>query len=456
MGRPPGSRNKPKAPVTVELKSDGYANVFSSTGTRADRSTFTRISSPAYIDQVTASFLYLGGGIGRRLIDMPVEEMTRAGVEFDGMDEALEQSLYAEFDDLDVMKHVADALRWADVFGGSMIVMGLNDGNQLDMPLNEDGIKSVEFLRVYDRWQTSVGRRYTDPMNPGYGKPELYLISPHTGGAPYQVHESRVLIFDGDPVPDLQRQQQDGWGASKYQACNDALTRFGTSHQWANSLLERAQQAVHGIPELANILRTAGGESQVQKRVDVVDMVRGILNTIVIDSQETYDLKATSFSQIPDILDRFAEALSAITGIPMYLLIGRSPGGLNATGASNEEAWYARVGAMQNDRLRKPLNRLVQLILLSLSGDTGGDWKLCFKPLKVPSDKEKAEIEKLEADACKAKADEAVAYVGIGALDQSEVRLLIAEKYEISDPIPLPEPEPDDSDVIAGNTNGNV
>lgn len=445
MGRPKGSRNKPKEPV---VHNDGYLNAFSGTGTRADRSTYTRATLPRYVDQVTAMSLYLGSGIGRRVVDMPVEEMTRAGVYFEDMDEAQEQAIMAVFDDLDVMKHMADGLRWADVFGGSLMVMGLNDGNPLDMPLNENGIKSVEFLRVYDRWQTSVNRRYQDPMNPGYGKPELYLISPHTGGSPYVVHESRVLIFDGDPVPDLQRQQQDGWGASKYQACQDALARFGTSHQWANSLLERAQQAVHSIPELANLLRTAQGEENVRKRVDVVDMVRGILNTIVIDSQEAYDLKSTSFSGVPDILDRFAEALSSITGIPMYMLIGRSPGGLNSAGGANEEAWYARVGAMQNDRLRNPLNRLTQLILLSMAGTDGGDWKLCFSPLKVPSDKEKAEIEKLEAEHEKLEADTMVALVGIGALDPSEVRKKIAEDYDIN-PADMPEPpQPDDQQVL--------
>jgi len=449
-GRP---RGRPRQTIT---KVDGYANAFSGTGSRADRSIFTKIGQAAHIDQNTAANIYLGSGLGRRIADLPATEMTRAGVDFENMDEGTEDAVLAKFDDLAVMHHFADGLRWSDVFGGSLIVMGINDGGQLDQPLNESGIKSVEFLRVYDRYQTSVNRRYADPMNPGYGKVELWMISPHTGGQPYMVHESRVLILDGDPVPDLQRSNNDGWGASKYQACHEALMRVGTSHQWANSLLERAQQAVHSIPELANILRSVGGEASIQKRVDVVDMVRGMLNTIVIDGQEKYELKATSLTGVPDILDRFAEALSSVTGIPMYLLIGRSPGGLSATGGSNEEAWYAKVAAMQNDRMRSPLNRLVQIILLSMTGDTGGDWELCFNPLKVPSDKEEAEVEKLEAETKKAKADAAVALVGIGALDPREVRAKIAEDYEIKNPEVMPETaQPDDEAVLAGN-NGSI
>jgi hypothetical protein len=129
--------------------------------------------------------------------------------------------------------------------------------------------------------------------------------------------------------------------------------------------------------------------------------------------------------------------------------MGRSPGGLNSTGASNEEAWYARVNAMQNDILRKPIDRIVKLILIAIGKD-GGEYKICFNPLKVPSDKERAEVEKLEADARKADADTANLYVTMNALDPGEVRLFIAEQYDIKDATPLPEPEVDDATVIAG------
>jgi len=451
----PTGKPRGRPPKTI-VKTDGYLNAFSGTGTRSDRSVFTKIGQAAHIDQNTAANIYMGSGLGRRIADLPATEMTRAGVDFENMDEGTEDAVLAKFDDLAVMHHVADALRWSDVFGGSLIVMGINDGGQLDQPLNESGIKSVEFLRVYDRYQTSVHRRYMDPMNPGYGKVELWTISPHTGGSPYHVHESRILMFDGDPVPDLQRSNNDGWGASKYQACQEALMRFQSSHQWANSLLERAQQAVHGIPDLANILRSVGGEASIQKRVDVVDMVRGMLNTIVIDGQETYELKSTSFSGVPEIMDRLAEGLASCLGWPMYILIQRSPGGLSATGGPNEEAWFAKLQAAQNDKMRSPLNRLVQILLLSMNGDTGGDWELCFNPLKVPSDKEEAEIEKLEAETKKAEADRAVALVGIGALDPREVRAKIAEDYEIKNPEVMPETaQPDDEAVLAGN-NGSI
>lgn len=449
MTKPTGKpRGRP--PKTIVHNDSGYANALAGTGSRRDRSIHTQKTVPFLIDQVTAMSLFIGDGMARRIISVPAEEMTRAGFELEDMDDSASSAIMARCEELDLMKHLNDCLTWSGVFGGSLLIMGLNDGGTLDTPLNEDGIKSVEFLRPVDRWQATIQTRVSDPMNPQYGQPETWLISPHTGGTPYIVHHSRVHMFDGDAVPDLIRQQNQGWGASRYQSCLDQLTRLGTSHQWANSLLERAQQAVHKIPGLSNILRAPGGEALVQQRVDVVDMVRGILNTIVIDGEEGYDVINNTFTGVTDLLDRFAEALSAVSGIPVFLLMGKSQGGLSDSNAGNLEGWYARIEAMQNDVLRRPIDRIVGY----LAGPNAGEYKIKFCPLYVPSEKEKAETEKLEAETKKAEADTMAAFVSIGALDPSEVRAKIAEDYEI-DPATMPEPPAaDDEAVLSGNANG--
>lgn len=424
MPRPKGSKNKAK------IVTDDYANAVMGSGTRRDRSTFTRPARTYLLTQGELEDLYLGDGFARKVVDVVAEEMTRAGIELEDMDESASSEVLAKLEELDAMKHANDSIRWSRLFGGAIMVMGLNDGGALDTPLSEDGIKDVEFLRVYDRYQSTVQNRVTDPMSPEYGQVEMWLISPHTGGAPYLVHNSRVHIFDGDAIPDRLRFSNDGWGVSALQSCMDQLKRLGMSHQWVNMLLERAQQAVHKIPGLAQILRQPGGEALVQKRADVVDMVRGILNTIIIDGEEDYNVSSQTMAGIPDVMDRFAEALSAVSNIPVTLLMGRAPGGLNSTGKSDTDNWYARIESMQNDQLRKPLDRLVTIILQSKGRDVG-DYKLCFKPLSVPTDKESAEIDKYKAEAKKIEMETSTGYVNVGSLDPDEVRQGIADEYEI-------------------------
>jgi phage-related protein (TIGR01555 family) len=201
--------------------------------------------------------------------------------------------------------------------------------------------------------------------------------------------------------------------------------------------MERAQQAVHSIPGLTNILRAPGGENLIRQRVDLVDMSRSVNNAVVIDGEETYDILSTSFASVSDIIDRLTLALCAVSDIPEQLLFGRQVGGINSNGQSSLESWYAKVGAWQRQRLLPILDRLTTLVLLS-KGKYTPDYTIKFKPLWVPSEKE-------EAETCERKAKTAEIYVNMGALDPSEVRKHIADEYNIDNVELIPE-MPDDGE----------
>ena len=74
---------------------------------------------------------------------------------------------------------------------------------------------------------------------------------------------------------------------------------------------------------------------QVEQRANILNLSKSSLNTMIIDSEESYEKITTNISGISDIVDRFMLALSAVSGIPITLLFGRSPSGLNATGEAD-------------------------------------------------------------------------------------------------------------------------
>jgi len=445
MSRPVGSKNKPKAPT---ITTDGYLEAFSGAGTNRDRSSYARPRSARLLDQNTLQNLYIGDGFGRKIVDSVAEEMTRSGIELQDLDdESIVEYVESRLDELDAMRHFNDAVRWSRLFGGSVMIFGLNDGGMLDTPLNPEGVRDVEFLRVYDRYQATIQNRVMDPQSIDYGKPEMWLISSHMGGNPYRVHHSRLWQFDGDSVPDLMRETNQGWGASALQSCYDQLIRLGMGHQNVSSVLERSQQAVHKISELAATLRGPGGEQMIQKRMDIVDMVRGYLNTVAIDINDEYTIQSTSMAGYPEVIDRFAEALSAVSGIPVSILMGRSQGGLSGTDKNVMESWHARIGSMWNDILRKPQDKLISWIIGAKRGDVP-DYKLCMRPLSVMSDKEQAEVNKMNADAFKFRSEADSAYIDRGVLDVDEVRDTLTEEYQIAPGSAAPGlPEPTETDV---------
>lgn len=426
-----------------QTRDDGpYENVFLNVGTKSDRSAYTKAVTPRLLQYTELEGLYEGDGFARRIIDLPAEEMVRAGYDIEGIEG--DSEVRAELEGVQALQNLCNAVRWASLFGGSIVVMLVNDGGLFEEPLQVERSKSIEQLRVYDRWQVTHYRKYLDPNDMRFGKTELYMISP-VQGTPYLVHESRCLIFDGVHVPDRIRERNDGWGASKLQQCYDQLTRFGMSHYWANQLLERAQQAIHGIPELTNLLRSQGGETLVRKRVDLVDMTRSINNTIVIDAAESYDLKSTSLSGVADIMDRLGLALSAVTGIPESLLFGRQQGGLNSTGKADLENWYAKIAQDQNTILLPQLDKLVT-VQLYVMGRFKDDYLIKFSPLSVPSRKDIAETDYKRAQTFEILNN-------IGALDASEVRKMLQDDgYDIDDVELAPESAGEELDDGQENT----
>ena len=414
-------------------RTDGsYANAFLAKGNSRDRGSYNRHVMTRRLDYTELESIYEGDGLGKKIIDLPIEDMLRCGFEVED-----QEGIEDELKSIDAVPAITRALKWADLFGGSLIVMIVNDGGLLEEPLNENNVREVESLRVYDRWQVTRHKKYTDPADKRFGKTELWMISPVVGGNPYVVHESRCIIVDGIDVPDRVRERNDGWGNSKLQHIYDQLVKANDSHYWANGLLERAQQAVHGIPGLTNILRAPGGENLIRQRVDLVDMSRSVNNAVVIDGEESYAILSTTLSGVPDIIDRLSLALCAVADIPEQLLFGRQMGGLNSNGQSSLESWYAKIGAWQEQRLLPILNRLISILPSSPEM-----FDVEFKPLWVPSEKEEAETEER-------KAKTAEIYVNMGALDPSEVRREIAGDYEIDNVELMPEgPEADPAEMV--------
>jgi len=406
------------------LRMDGpYENVFLNVGNRGDRNAYTRATTPRLLQWAELENLYEGDGFARRIIDIPADEMVRAGYDIEGIED--EHAVKAELEGIQMLPKLALALRWSGLYGGSLIVMLINDDGTLEEPLNINRVRELEQLRVYDRWQVSRHEKYLDPADRRFGQTKIYQVSP-VEGMPYFVHESRCIALDGVAVPDRLRERNDGWGDSKLQQCYTQLERLGMSHYWANALMERAQQGIHGIPDLTGLLRSPGGEELVKRRINLVDMARSINNTVVIDKEESYDLKSSTMSGIADIIDRLGLALSAVSGMPESLLFGRPQSGLNSTGKSDLEYWYASIKQRQETILLPAIDRIVTIQLHAMNAYVE-DYSIEFEPLTVPSAKEEA-----ETDYTVAKTYEI--YANIGALDASEIRKELADDgYQVQE-----------------------
>lgn len=338
------------------------------------------------------------------------------------------------FESIGLNETIKEALAWNRLFGGALIAFMINDGGELIDELDIDTIKEIERIEVIEPSNVTIQSTYNDANDKRYGQPLLYTCINKYGGS-FTIHESRTIRLTGALIPSYMRLMRNGWGGNVIEKMYNDLLDYGVALRDALMLLERSSQGVLRLSELTTMLADPEGTEIVMNRLNLIDKYRNIDNTIAIDKEDVYEIHNLSLSGVTDIIYMFQTAISAVANIPVTRMFGRSPGGLNSTGDNDTNNYYDMIRGIQNMYV-KPIIIHVLNLLTSASNHQitlPDEYTIEFKPLESANDKEKAEIKKLESETDKLKADEAAAYLTMGAIDNKEIRNRLAEKgdYDI-------------------------
>lgn len=298
----------------------------------------------------------------------------------------------------------------------------------------------LEDVRVYDRFQVTVEKRETNARNVRYGEPVLYKISPGGNIPEYYVHYTRICIIDGERVPNAERQQNDGWGASILnQRLIEAINDYNYCEELATQLLRRKQQAVWKAKGLAEICDDDEGIYAARLRLAQVDDDSGVGRAIGIDAtEEEYEVLNSDISGVDAFLEKKLDRIVSLSGIHEIILKNKNVGGVSASQNTALETFYKLIDRKRTEDLKPILEFLLPFLIQET------EWSIVFEPLSVPSDKDQAEIMAKNVESvAKAHAEQMI--------DLKEARdtlRAIAPAFKISDSnnIKLPEeptePEP--------------
>lgn len=444
-------------------RADGFMNLLNRYGTSKDSSErYVFVPEVAVADESLANF-YEGNGLFAKIIDAPAEEALKHGFELEGISDEKVESFYQEaLDELDWEETAMTAIKWARLFGGSIAVLLVNDGRGLEEPLDWRNIKSIDDIRVYDRsvinpdYQSMYQYSPDDPFRTRgsrLGMPERFSVFSKYGT--FEVHESRCLVFQNGTLPEKSSNSiYQFWGMPEYVRIHRAIQDAEIAHRSAPKMLDKSIQPVYKMKNLSSTLATEEGENMVLKRLQTIDLARGMMNSIVVDNEgEDYDFRTFQFNGVADVIDSACNYLSALTNIPQTILFGRSPAGMNSTGTSDLENWYNYVQRIQKRMLRSNLRYLLSVIFQA--GVATGEIdevppiKVNFSPLWSLSDLEQAELEQKKANTAQIKATTTQMYVDMQAIDPSEVRKSLADSKEYDVETLLDEYEGDEEALMA-------
>jgi len=318
--------------------------------------------------------------------------------------------LLMQLDELEAKEKITDALVWANVFGGCAIYVGVDDGRAQDQPIDMNNIKNVTFLKVVDKRYIFPTQFYEDPLDPKFAQPLIYTVFPASNtladvtlqNYEAQVHESRIIPFYGTRTSNRRSRENRGWAESILQKLDEVLRQFSVSWQSTAHLMQDAAQAVFKMYGVVESMSANMPDYRANRLADM-DMNRSNVRTILVDAElgEDFRRDTYSFNGIPQILELFMSRLAAAVDIPVTLLFGISPGGLNATGESEMRIFYDRIKAAQKYKVKPKIEYILRLLMLARKGPMKGKefdvWSVSFPSPWQSTDLEKSEIHKNKA-----------------------------------------------------------
>lgn len=370
------------------IKMDDYNQIFN--GGAGYASTTAMIAS-TFGNMSQIEEFYHNNGLAKKIVDVIPEEVVSPGFQLNGVSD--NTKFQSEWDGLKLEPQITDALCWARLYGGSYVLAMVNDGRMLTSAAKRG--KPLESIVVYDYDSVSVAEEEKNPRSPRFGKPKMYTVKPLNGGSDFNVHYTRMHYIDGDRVTNKVRKLNKGAGGTVLnKSMIEAILDYDYSEYLATQLLKRKQQGVWKAKGLALICDDREGEYAARLRMAQVDANSGVGNTIGIDADdEEYTVINSDISGIPEFLSAKMDRIVALSGIHEIVLKNKNTGGVSASQNTALQTFYKLVERKRNDDYKPLLEFLLQFIV------TEEDFSVEFEPLSLPTDSEKADIFKKNAEA---------------------------------------------------------
>ncbi len=381
------------------MQTDSLTSLTAGLGTQRDKAASVFYTNPVLTDdQIIAA--YRGSWLPRKIVDIPALDSCRKWRNWQAEDAQIEM-IETEEKRLNVKGKILEAITKARLFGGAAIFIGTGDENpSTSIDVSKVGKAGLKYLTVMSRQDISAGPIDQDVNSEFYGQPSYYEA---TGAAAMvRIHPSRLVLFLGARQPHaLMANYSQGWGDSVLTATLDAINNANSTAGNIASLVFEAKIDIIRIPDFMASLNNEVYRKTLLERYSLAATAKGINGTLLLDKEEEYETKSASMAGLTDILMAFMQIVSGAADIPVTRLLGQSPAGMNSTGTSDMKNYHDRVQSIQELEITPAMARLDECLIRSAIGSRPAEIHYAWAPLEQMSEKERADIFKLTADAAR-------------------------------------------------------
>ena len=393
------SQREPKPPNIVVPKSrmDSWANETTGFGIQhaTNNSEFFRQNKKR---EVELTALYEDDWATRKGCDMPAEDMVRKGISFLHNDddensietvESLEDILVNEWEWASVE---TEAHKFNRLSGGNATFFnfGGTEQDQRD-PIDERQIREIRSIRNFPSWLAVPLSWYTEFDHPKLGQPEHYqvLFRDPSSSRTVIVHETRMIILQGETISPTSKSLNRGWNDSPIQSIYNALRDFGVASSAVSGVLQDFNWFSLGIAGLADKVMHQDDDS-ILERIFLARQKLHSGNLSLYDAEgEKMERHGTPVTGLDSLWDRTGDVICAAWGIPRSLFFSSESGDLGGNSAESDRSnYYDRIGSKQETQSRPWKNQFIRFISL-INNIDDSDIRYTFNPIQTKTDIQK-------------------------------------------------------------------
>ena len=287
---------------------------------------------------------------------------------------------------------IMDCIRWGRLYGGGCLIANTDQDPKLPLDRKQLKGRKLKFLAT-NRWQCSpIGISpevapkfaFTDTMQEG-------VVSQDYVNYYQELDRSRVGIYTGVNAPYLTKNILQGWNASIFEGILEPIQNLLGGFNVTLELLSEAKIDVFKIADLASTLLSPDGERQVKKRLAIATANKNYKASLAMDANDDYQQKQITFGGIPQLLEQLMYIFCGYLRYPVSKLFGKGSSGFSS-GDDDLENYNGTVDSEVRIPARKLITWVVNLRCLQLFGRELPDFRPKWRPLRVMSEKDQAEI----------------------------------------------------------------
>lgn len=323
-------------------------------------------------------------GLVQTLVDIPVDDALRGGIEIKSKqlsEEQLQDLATAIERDNDLVV-AGEAGKWNRLFGGAGIVILTDQDPETPLDVAALSIGDRLEFRAADMWELFFDKQAEDGYDPSL-QAHNYEFYSYYGT---RVHKSRVLKLKGITAPSFIRPRLRGWGVSVVEILVRSINQYLKATDLGFEVLDEFKLDVYRIKDLvATLLTGAGGEQAVLKRIAIANYQKNYQNAVVLDAEDEYENKQLSFTGLAEAMDGIRTQVCADMRFTPLKLFGIPAKGMNASDQESMDVYNSMVESQVRNKLRFTILQMLELKCQVEFGFVPDDLMLAFKPLRVMS-----------------------------------------------------------------------